>query len=65
MIMKPQSANREAKYDENYFFWAGPFKTEEEVRKGKGLLVDFSKVDGSEKTYPADMQRHRWEGNAR
>ena len=65
MIMRPQNANREAKYDENYFFRAGPFKTEEEVRKGKGLLVDFSKVDGSQKTYPADMQRHRWEGNAR
>jgi hypothetical protein len=65
MIMKPQSANREAKYDENYFFWAGPFKTEEEVRKGKGLLVDFSSVDGLQKTYPADTQRFRWEGNSR
>ena len=65
MIMAPKSANQEAKYDENYFLWAGPFKTEETVRKGKGLLVNFEKVDGSKPTYPANVERFRWEGNAR
>ena len=65
MIMGPQNANREAKYDENYFLWAGPFKTEEEVRQGKGLLVNFEKVDGKKATHDSTMQRFRWEGNAR
>lgn len=65
VIMRPRNANKEAKYDENYIFWAGPFKTDEEVRAGKGLLVDFSDVDGSKATYETDTKRHRWEGNSK
>ncbi|MEY3995662.1 MAG: hypothetical protein RL344_5 [Pseudomonadota bacterium] len=64
IIMRPKNSNHEAKYDENYFLWAGPFKTDEVVRKGKGLLVTFENVDGTQKTYDTDVERHRWEGNS-
>lgn len=64
VIMPPRSANKEAKYKENYFLWAGPFKTDEEVRNGKDALVNFSEVDGSKPTYETDTQRWRWEGNS-
>lgn len=59
LIMRPRNANNEAKYDERYFLWAGPFQTDEQVRKGKGMLVDFSQVDGSKPTYPSIMKRSR------
>lgn len=61
VIMRPQNANREAVYDENYVLWAGPFLTEEEVRKGKGLLVNFEKVDGTKKQYDSETRRFRWD----
>ena len=64
IIMRPRNANKEVKYDENYILWVGPFKTDEEVRKGKGLLVDFSDVDGTKATYESDTKRHRWSGNS-
>lgn len=64
VLMRPRNANKEAKYDENYFLWAGPFKTDEEVRQGKGLLVDFSDVDGTKATYDSETKRHRWTGNS-
>lgn len=64
VIMRPRGANKEAKYKENYFLWAGPFKTDEEVRDGKGTLVNFSEVDGSKPTYESNIQRFRWEGNS-
>ena len=64
VIMRPRGANKEAKYKENYFLWAGPFKTDEEVRDGKGTLVNFSEVDGSKPTYESNTQRFRWEGNS-
>lgn len=54
MIMRPKVANREARYSEHYLAWAGPFVTQEKVSKGKGLLVDFTDVDGSKATYPTD-----------
>ena len=52
MIMRPTVANREAKFQEHYLFWAGPILTQEQVNKGKGLLVDFTDVDGSKASYP-------------
>lgn len=52
MIMTPRNANYEAKYDENFVLWAGPFISNKSVREGEGLLVDFSGVDGTKKTYP-------------
>lgn len=64
IIMRPRSANNEAKYDERYFLWAGPFATDEEVRQGKGLLVDFSGVDGSKPTYPSKTKRTRMTQNS-
>lgn len=64
VIMSPRSSNKEAKYKENYLLWAGPFKTDEEVRDGKGTLVNFSAVDGSKPTYESNTQRWRWEGNS-
>jgi hypothetical protein len=54
MIMAPKVANREARFMEHYLFWAGPFVTQEKVSKGKGLLVDFTDVDGSKATYPVE-----------
>jgi len=59
MIMRPQSANYEADYDEKYLFWAGPFRSDQTVQEGEGLLVDFSDVDGTRATYPSDMVRTR------
>lgn len=64
IIMRPRSANNEAKYDERYFFWAGPFKTDEEVRTGKGLLVDYSQVDGTKATYPSKKKLSRFTQNS-
>jgi hypothetical protein len=64
VIMRPRSANNEAKYDERYFFWAGPFKTDEEVRTGKGLLVDYSQVDGTKATYPSKKKLSRFTQNS-
>jgi hypothetical protein len=52
MIMRPTVANREAKFQEHYLFWAGPLITQEQVNKGKGLLVDFTDVDGTKSSYP-------------
>lgn len=51
VLMQPKSTNREAQYAERYLLWAGPFRTDERVNKGKGLLVDFSDVDGQHQTY--------------
>lgn len=45
MIMRPTNANYTAQYDETYLFWIGPFKSKQKVKKGDGLLVDFSDVD--------------------
>lgn len=64
MIMRPTSANHEAKYDENYVLWTGPYKTNEKVRKGKGLLIDFSDVDGRQAIYPSEVQRSTYKNNA-
>ena len=64
LIMRPRNANNEAKYDERYFFWAGPFKTDEEVRTGKGMLVDFSQVDGTKATYPSKKKVSRFTQNS-
>ena len=54
LILAPRNANREAQYAERYVLWAGPYRTDEKVRKGKGLLVDFSDVDGEHATYGTD-----------
>ncbi len=64
MILSPRNANHEAKYDENYFLWTGPYKSSEIVRPGKGLLVNFSDVDGTQKSYPSDVERHTNKNNA-
>lgn len=45
LLMRPRTASHEAKYDENYVMWIGPFKTEAREQKGKGLLIDFSDVE--------------------
>lgn len=57
MIMRPVNANKEAKYDENYLLWTGPYVSREKVREGKGLLINFSEVDGTKPTYPSDASR--------
>ncbi|MGL4768460.1 MAG: hypothetical protein ACRCV6_10350 [Formosimonas sp.] len=54
ILLTPRTANREAQYAERYLLWAGPFRTDEKVRKGKGLLVDFADVDGEHKTYGSE-----------
>ena len=51
MIMRPTVANREAQYREHYLMWTGPFVTNETVKQGSGLLVDFTDVDGSKANY--------------
>ena len=50
-ILSTQVANREAKYQEHYLLWAGPLTTQERVYQGQGLLVDFTDVDGSKRSY--------------
>lgn len=52
-ILRPQVANREAQYQEHYLLWAGPISTKERVYQGQGLLVDFTQVDGSKRSYNA------------
>jgi hypothetical protein len=54
LIMAPRTSNREAQYAERYLFWAGPFRTDERVKRGDGLLVDFTDVDGTQKTYGSE-----------
>ena len=54
MVMRPKVSNREARFIEHYLFWAGPMLTQEKVSQGKGLLVDFTDVDGSKATYPTN-----------
>ena len=63
-MLKPQVANSEAQYREHYLLWAGPLTTNEKVYQGQGLLVDFSKVDGSKATYNTAMpiERGHWAG---
>lgn len=51
LLMRPQVSNREAQYQEHYLLWAGPISTKERVYQGQGLLVDFTKVDGSKRAY--------------
>ena len=58
-ILKPQVSNAEAQYREHYLLWAGPLTTNERVYEGQGLLVDFSKVDGSKATYNAQAPVER------
>lgn len=64
IIMRPIYGNNEAKYDENYILWSGPFLTRETVRKGKGLLVDFSDVDGNQANYKQETVRTTYRNNA-
>jgi hypothetical protein len=52
-ILGTQVANREAQYQEHYLLWAGPITTKERVYQGQGLLVDFTQVDGSKRSYNA------------
>lgn len=47
LILRPQVSNREAQYREHYLMWAGPVTTQERVRAGQGLLVDFTGVDAN------------------
>lgn len=66
IVMSPRHANYEAKYDENYVLWTGPYVSNEIVRKGKGLLVDFSDVDGTKGSYPekSTTQRRYYTNNS-
>lgn len=59
MLMRPTSSNYLAAYDEKYLFWAGPFKSDQEVRKGEGLLVTFEDVDGTKNRYNSTTSRTR------
>jgi len=61
-VMPAQTVNMEATYKEHYLFWVGPISTEKMVKKGDGLLVDFSDVDGKHKSYPAIMKRTSLDG---
>ena len=58
ILLSPRNANHEAKYAEHYVLWAGPFITNEKVRQGKGLLIDFSDVDGNHATYKTDANKN-------
>lgn len=51
MVMRPRTSDHEAQYAERYLFWAGPFRSDERVKKGQGLLVDFTDVDGLHTSY--------------
>jgi hypothetical protein len=57
LIMKPQNSSYEATYGERYILWAGPFKTQKKVKKGQGMLVNFSGVDGTKPSYPASITK--------
>lgn len=43
-VLRPQQASKEAQYREHYLLWAGPLETQETVRNGQGLLVNFKDV---------------------
>lgn len=57
LIMKPQSSSYEAEYGERYILWSGPFESSKEVKKGSGLLVDFSDVAPGKRSYNVDTKR--------
>ncbi len=45
LVLKPRTSSFEAKYDEQYYFWCGPFTTAKAIRKADPLLVDFGDMD--------------------
>ncbi len=59
IILRPTSSNYEAEYDEKFLFWAGPFRSDQSVMEGEGLLVDFSGVDGTKSVYTPQVHRKR------
>ncbi len=44
VVMPPQSASMEAKYNEQYILWAGPVAITKYLKKSKPLLSDFTDV---------------------
>lgn len=42
IIMRPTVGNTQTLYKEEYIGWVGPFKTKRGVKKGDGLLQDFT-----------------------
>lgn len=59
LILRPQVANREARYREHYLLWTGPITSQEHVYPGDGLLVDFTQVDGRKGRYNKDVPIER------
>ena len=41
VMILPQTSAYEAEYSEEYYLWAGPFKTTKKLRSSDSLLVDF------------------------
>ena len=44
LIIAPQSSSYEAKYQEQYALWMGPYKTQKSIKTADKLMVDFSDI---------------------
>ena len=44
LIIPPQSSSYEAKYQEQYALWMGPYKTQKSIKTADKLMVDFSDI---------------------
>ncbi|MDL2268618.1 hypothetical protein LJC41_01380 [Desulfosarcina sp. OttesenSCG-928-G17] len=45
IILSPRVSAFEAKYEERFALWVGPYKTEKNIKRSAPLLVDFSDVE--------------------
>ena len=52
LLIKPQNNSYEAKYQEKYALWMGPYKTDKNIKAADGLMVDFSDITPYGQTNP-------------
>lgn len=45
LLVKPASTAYEAKYQERYALWSGPYAVNKNIRPAEGLMVDFSDIE--------------------
>ena len=44
LLIKPSTEAYEAKYQEKYALWMGPYKTDKNLKPTEGLMADFSDI---------------------
>ena len=52
LLIKPQNNSYEAKHQEKYALWMGPYKTDKNIKAADGLMVDFSDITPYDQTNP-------------